>query len=225
MLEKNIFLSVLGLSILALVIALLIPGGKAPDVNPNLPWNVDIEPSGASKVLGLTLGKSTMEDARQTFSLDGEINIFVSPENTISMEAYFDRIATSGIKADVILYLSMEPEILNAMYKRGARIMEMGNGEKKVNLSSADMVTAANAIIQRITYLPTANLDAELISSRFGTPNSIIKEESGIEHWLYPDIGLDLALNPDGKEIFQYINPARFDELLKPLQEMTTPEK
>jgi len=46
-------------------------------------------------------------------------------------------------------------------------------------------------------------------------------EATGITHWLYPDRGLDIAVNPDGREVFQYVMPARFNELLEPLETQT----
>lgn len=223
--EKKLFLSILGMSLVVLVVALLIPGGKSPDVKPLLPWNITIEPSGASKVFDLTLGRSTMEDARHTFHSEGKMNLFASQENAISIEAFFDRIAISGLKADVILNLSMDPKILSEMYSRGARMNQLGSGEKKVTMSTTDMATAANAVIQQITYVPATNLDGDLIMNLFGKPDSIVKEDSGVEHWLYPKTGLSIVLNPDGKEVLQYVNPDRFDQVIKPLQEMKKPKK
>ncbi len=225
MLEKKLFLSILGMSLLILVIALLIPGGKPPDSNPLLPWHIKIDASGTTKVFDLTLGQSTMEDARKIFRSDGKINIFVSTDNVTSIEAFFDHVVLSGLNANVILSLSLDPETLNAMYLRGVRQSELDNGAKKVSISSADMATAGKAVIQQITYLPSANLKGDVITKLFGKPDSIIKESPDVEHWLYPKMGLAIVLNEKGKEVFQYVNRARFDEVIKPLQEMKNPEK
>ncbi len=218
--DRNIILSILGLTAVALAVAILMPGGKSPDTQPKLPWLIEIDPDGASRVFGLTLGKSTLSDARLTLANDGKANIFISPDNQISLEAYFDRLYISGIKADIVLSLSMPYETLDTMYKRGLRISQLGSGGKKVTLTPEDMNSVANAVIERITYLPAAKLDQELIGNRFGKPDSVIQEESGIEHWLYPERGLDIALNPEGKEVFQYVNPAAFNQVMQPLQEM-----
>ncbi len=215
--ERNTILAILGLTAIALVVAIMLPGGKSPEVNPRLPWAIEVDARGSSQVFGLTLGQSTLSDARLAFGADGKANIFLSPAKKISLEAYFDRLYISGIKADVVLSLSMDTKTLDGVFNRGARISELGDGSKKVTLSPDDLATAATAIIERITYLPAANLDAELIASRFGNPDSIIKEKSGIEHWLYPKKGLDIALNPEGKEVFQYVNPAGFEQVMEPL--------
>ncbi len=218
--DKKIAFSVLGFALLAIAILFAFPTGKTPDKKPLLPWNVEILPNGTSKVLGITLGKSTMEDARQIFQNDWEVNLFVSPQKDISIEGYFNRLIISGIKADLVMSLSFDEKKLEEMYQRGARISQLGDGTKKVNISSTDREAVTNAIIQQITYLPAADLEGELIENLFGKPKSIIKEKSGIEHWLYPRIGLDIALNPDGKEVFQYLNPTKFEEATKPLMKL-----
>ena len=56
------------------------------------------------------------------------------------------------------------------------------------------------------------------MAQRFGEPLRRIQEAGGISHWLYPDKGLDIAINPDGKEVLQYINPADFSRIIEPLQ-------
>jgi hypothetical protein len=114
--------------------------------------------------------------------------------------------------------LDLDQKTREEMYQRGARISQPGDGTKKVSLSSADEGAIASAVIQQITYLPSAKLDGKLIEKLFGKPESIIQvKKSSIEHWLYPEIGLDILLDPDGKEVFQYVMPSRFDEVKEPL--------
>jgi len=218
-LDKKIAFSVLGFALLAIAILMVIPTGK-PIEKELLPWKVSALPNGSSKVFDITLGQSTLDEASKIFQNDWEVNIFVSPEKEISIEGYFNRLIISGLKADLVMPLSVDKKTLEEMYQRGTRISKLGDGTKKVSLSSADTAIISNSTIHRITYLPSANLDAELIQKLFGEPASIIKEESGIEHWLYPDIGLDIALNPDGKEVFQYVMPSTFNDVMAPLMKL-----
>jgi hypothetical protein len=221
-LDKKIALSVLGFALVTIAILMLIPTGKPPQKN-LLPWEVEILPNGASKVFGITLGQSTMQQAGKAFQDDWEVNLFVSPDNNISVEGYFNRIIISGLKADLVMSLELDQKTKEEMFQRGTRISKLGDGTKKVNLSSSDMSNIANAIIQRITYLPAANLEGDLITNLFGSPTSVIKvEKSGVEHWLYPSIGLDILLDPNGKEVFQYVMPSRFNEVAEPLFKLET---
>jgi hypothetical protein len=152
------------------------------------------------------------------FEDDWEVIMFVSPEKEISVEGYFNRLILSGLKADFVMPLALDQKTKEEMYQRGARISQLGDGTKKVSLSSADMDIVATAAIQQITYLPSAKLDAKLIEKLFGKPETIIQvKKSTVEHWLYPEIGLDIMLDPDGKEVFQYVMPSRFDEVKEPL--------
>ena len=49
---------------------------------------------------------------------------------------------------------------------------------------------------------------------RYGEPAERITEsETGVVHWIYPESGLAIGLNPDGKELFQYVQPGQIDDL------------
>ncbi|MEW8587384.1 MAG: hypothetical protein AB2531_16580 [Candidatus Thiodiazotropha sp.] len=81
-------------------------------------------------------------------------------------------------------------------------------GGRKVDsdLSSEDQLAAADLPIELINYIPAANLDESLILSRFGEPSERISEpDSGVTHWIYPDRGLSIGVNPEGKELIQYM--------------------
>jgi hypothetical protein len=62
-------------------------------------------------------------------------------------------------------------------------------------------------------------LDEASIKQRFGEPAQVIKEsDSAMTHWLYPDKGLDVALDEKGNGVLQYVPPSQFSQLLKPLK-------
>jgi hypothetical protein len=219
-LDKKVALSVLGLAFLAIAILMLIPTGKPPSKH-LLPWSAKALHNGSSVVFGLTLGQSTMQDAGKIFEDDWEVVLFVSPKGSISVEGYFNRLIISGLKGDFVMNLALDQKTKEGIFQRGTRISKLGDGTKKVSLSSSDMDTIANAIIQQITYLPSANLEGKLVENLFGKPESIVKvAKSGIEHWLYPEIGLDILLDPNGREVFQYVMPSRFDAVKQPLLEI-----
>ncbi len=218
--DKKIVLWILAITAIVLTTALLLPGGKTPDSKPKLPWLIETGDDGSSRVFEITLGQSTLSEARQVLGTEGKVNIFVSKDGISFLEAYFERLYISGIKADLVFSLSLSNEQLDSIYQRGIRISQLGDGSKKVTIAQDDMPIVATAVVERITYLPAAKLDQELIQHRFGKPDSIIKEPSGIEHWLYPQKGLDIAINPEGKEVFQYVKPTDFGKVTKPLLEL-----
>ncbi len=217
--ERNIFLTVLGGTALFLAIALFLPGGT-PDPDPKLPWKITIDPNGNSTVFGLTLGKSTLADGQQILSDIGEVDLLISKDGSKSVEAYFDGIFLNGLKANFVFTLELDEEALEAMYQRGLQLSTLESGIRKVDLSQEDLAIAATAPIAHITYLPKTDLEEPLLTNLFGEPKLIIHEpDTRISHWLYPNMGLDIAVDPDRKEVFQYVAPAKFGLVAEPLKQ------
>ncbi len=217
--EKKIALWILGITLVALALAILLPGGRTPDETPRLPWLISVDDAGLPTVFGITLGRTPLQAVRDGFREQGEINLFVSPEDRYSVEVYFEKLYLGGIRGAMIATLDVDQATLEPMYQRGLRISKLESGARKVKLTKPDEEILATYPVAHITYIPKADLDQALIASRFGEPARKIPEKSGIVHWLYPDKGLDIALNPDGKEVFQYLLPARFDQVVKPLEQ------
>jgi len=215
--NKKTLLGLLVSILLILAIAIMFPGGKKKPESPLLPWDITIDTAGNTQVFNLTLNQSTLSDAQKEFKKEAEISMFASSKGNYTIEAYFERLYISGIRADLILTLDVGQTSAAQMYDRGLRLSQLGSGEKKITLAYADKSTVIEAPISHITYLPAANLDAELIQKRFGKPAKLYTEPSGITHWLYPKKGLDIALNPEGKEVLQYTSPAHFDRVIQPL--------
>lgn len=220
--ERKIFLGILTLTLIALAAAILLPGGRKADEHPKLPWNLQVDSQGNLSVFDIVLGKSDLAQARQSFQEQGKANLFLTPDNRYMVEVYFQSIYLSGLKADVVLNLKLPEQRAKEMFERGERISKLGTGARKVDLSSSDMEQLNREKVAFITYIPAADLDEALIASRFGEPERKIQEtDSPTTHWLYPAKGLDIAVNPDGKEVFQYVNPADFDQVMQPLSGST----
>ncbi|KXX63788.1 hypothetical protein [Marichromatium gracile] len=202
-------------------LALLMPDPPAP-AGARLPWQVGLSADGTTEVFGLTLGTSTLADARTLFGESGELNLFragTEQAPRLSVEAYFARLHLHRLRADFILSLAIPPERLATAYARGLRISQLPSGDKKVRLAPEDETAFAAAPIRAITYLPQARLDPALIERRFGQPaQRLVESEGGIVHYLYPDRGIDIALAADGETVIQYVAPAAFDTLLAPLE-------
>lgn len=220
--ERNIALTIFVLALLAIGLAILLPGGRQVDVDPKLPWMIEVDPDGRSRVFGLTLGQSTLADVRGIFGDEGEITMFATPDGVYSMEAFFRRIFLSGLNADFVAAIDLSQDTLRAMYERGLRLSKLGSGERKIELNPEDVQQhATGAPIRHLTYLPVVDLEQDILESRFGTPAKRLPGQQGVVHWLYPDKGLDIAVDPERKEVFQYVAPKDFNALiLAPLLEM-----
>lgn len=215
--EKRILLAVLALTLVFLTLALLLPGSRTPDANPRLPWRIERETNGSTRVFDLTLEQSTLEDARRILQRDPTLSLFEDPDGRLSLEAWFDRVFLSGLKGDFVLGLSANPSLLESLRASGQRSSKLGDGTRKIELADADLSRALTLPIDLITYIPAANLEPDLIQSRFGEPQRKITERTGAVHWLYPNLGLDLTWNESAKEVLQYVHPRNFSALLDPL--------
>ena len=61
-----------------------------------------------------------------------------------------------------------------------------------------------------------------MIEKRFGQPERVIQEmvegETKMTHWLYPEKGLDVAMDEKGNVVMQYVSPDKFEQLVGPLK-------
>ena len=114
--DRKLLLWIVAGTLIALALAVLLPGGRAPEREPRLPWQIETLPDGSARVFGLTLGESSLTDARQVLGADGALTLFRSPEGDISLEAYFERLFISGLKANLVLNLELDPLEAQALY-------------------------------------------------------------------------------------------------------------
>lgn len=220
--ERKIILGVIGASTLLLIVAMLIPSGPQQQAT-DLPWQIEPMPGGTIRVFGLTLGESTLAETEIKVRDEAEITLFTAQQDGqphYVVEAYFDPVNLSGLRAIMVVVLDLPQTELELMYQRGIRIAKLGSGNHKVTLSGDDIQTARQTPIASITYIPRTRLSEELLHKQFGPPELRIQEaENATTHLLYPERGLDIALDERGKAVMQYVMPSRFEQVLEPLRE------
>jgi hypothetical protein len=101
--------------------------------------------------------------------------------------------------------------------QRAIKSVHMDSSTRKYILHPDDLALAWSAPIAGITFIPAVSLDEQTVLRRFGVPNERIRVDERVEHFLYPEKGLDLALDSKGKEVLQYIAPRQFARLREPL--------
>ncbi len=215
--DIKIISSIVVFSILLIIVGIYIPIDNKPQTQ-SLPWQIKTTPQGSIQVFGLTLGETVLQQAEQKLNTATEISLFVTPTGRYVAEAYFDKIVSAGLSARMIMVIDLPQSQLEAMYQRGTRISTLGSGVNKVTLHSQDITLLRKSPITSITYLPYTRLDETMIVKRFGQASQKITEQgNAMVHWLYPERGLDIALNSDGMAVLQYTSPDRFSELQVPL--------
>ncbi|MCL2022503.1 MAG: hypothetical protein FWG81_10685 [Betaproteobacteria bacterium] len=231
---KKVLLSCL--AFLAIVVSLIIlpfflpvPESAQSANNIGLPWQIELDEAGQTRVFGLSPGVSTLNDAIARLGEDMELAIMVAANiptgqeaKDAALEGYYNQIALDFVQARLVLTLDAPPEMIAAMLSRSVRGEYMRNGSRKYSLHPDDATLAATLPLVAFTLVPNARLDAETITLRFGPPAAIVSMGESMQHYLYPDKGLDIALDSKGKNVLQYVAPAEFEErIMRPLRPET----
>jgi len=214
--DKKIIFGVLTLTTVSIFALLLIPS-KSIDTPETLPWHITHSTPETSRVFGITLGQSTLSELETRFFEQTLVSLFKTSDGKMVVEAFFDELNLNGLKAKFVMTIAVPPEKLEGMFNRGLRMNSTPSG-KRITLTPDDLVIVRNSPVATLTYLPRMRLEEDLIIQRFGKPAQRIREtESGAEHWLYPQHGLDVTLGGKEKPLLQYISPKEFELLRAPL--------
>lgn len=213
--KKKVYLLVTGLLLLVLIILQAPTPTQSPPSNA-YPWQVEITNSGHSRVFGVELASTTLQQVIQHFQQEPEVALFETGQQ-LTLEAYFKDVRLGGLSARYVLTLDSPAEQLTTMRERAYKRKVLESGSARYTLVATDVQQVLQWPVKSLSYIPYVNLQPELIEQRFGKPARIIQTSNTISHYLYPDMGLDLILDSDGKEVLQYVLPAEFDQLVKPL--------
>lgn len=213
--ERKIYWGVAALIVAIFISDLFIPhSGKEENM---LPWHIEHPTADSTRVFGVTLNKSTVNDAEQSFKEDAKVSMFRSPQGKLATEAYFDEVTLNGLKAKIVVTLAVPDAEMQAMFDRSVRAQGVGSG-RQITLTSDDVTQVRKLPISGLTYMPSVHLEEATFTQRFGIPTQRIKEtNSGVMHWLYAQHGLDVTFDGAAKPLLQYVAPADFAKLTAPL--------
>ncbi len=182
------------------------------------PWQIEVLPDGRNRVFGITLEQTRLDEASEILNRGYDLGLFETPGQPLTLEAFFSEVTLGGLSGKIILTLSASQQELEAMRERAIKRKVLESGARRYVMATPDKAAAGSRIVQALSYIPYVDLEPEIIQARFGPPAERIRVDATHEHWLYPDKGLDLLLEEDGKELLQYVVPARFEILRRPLQ-------
>lgn len=222
---KKIVLALVALGLLLIVAPLLFSPNKGEIARSqqNLPWQIETLPDGHSKVFGLELGRSTMEDARRAFGPDIELAIVRAPGEKGSLEAYVSTATLGFVTGRLVFAAAIDDATLEEMASRPAKSEYMESTTRKLTLDGRDRPRAWAAPIRSISFIPSINLDEATLVQRFGPPAERLPGSADSTHLLYPDKGLDIILDAKKKELLQYVAPKDFALLRAPLAKPSAP--
>ena len=214
--ERKIYWGVAALIVAIFLADFFIPKSTGKTEN-LLPWHIEHPTPDSTRVFGVTLKQSNLNETEQRFQSDAKVGMFKSPQGNLAIEGYFDDVSLNGLKAKIIVTLTVPDAEMQAMLERSIRAKGVGSG-KQITLTAEDVALVRNVPISSITYMPSIKLDEEIFKRRFGVPTQRIKETaSGVIHWLYAQHGLDITFDGAAKPVLQYVAPADFAKLSAPL--------
>lgn len=187
-----------------------------------LPWQIEVQADGSTQVFGLHIGVSRLSDVTMILGNDYELAIIsatsvVAGDDPGNLEMYYGHYRAGLLSGKLILQVNSSALNIQRWRDNAIKSDYMASGlAKKHNLSDEDLPDILNEVVTGITFIPAVNLDEEVILERFGTPAQVIHAED-VTHYLYPQLGLDIALHVKSKEVLQYVVPARFAQLIAPL--------
>lgn len=183
-----------------------------------LPWQIDVLEDGRSRVFDITLGVTTLGEARSRHGDQMELAIIAGQGETGALEGYYSDFTAGVLSGKLILVGQIDGPALQALREGAAKVEYTDSGARKYVLSATGLERAYRAPISVVTFIPAVNLDETVAVQRFGEPDRRVQAADGATHLLYPGLGLDLILNEDGREILQYVAPRDFARLRAPLE-------
>ena len=182
-----------------------------------LPWQIELLPDGTSRVFGVTLGQSTLGDAREQLGDDMELAIIVVAADDHGLEMFYSHYTAGVFSGKLIVAADIGPDTLEQLLGRAVKAEYLESGARKFHVNPDDLPVAYQAAVKSITFIPGIALDEQTALKHFGTPAETIRRSDQVAHLLYPGKGLDLTINKDGKDVLQYVAPHSFAELRDPL--------
>jgi hypothetical protein len=181
------------------------------------PWQVQLPMPGRSRVFGLDLPGSTLGEARQRWGEDLKLALMAGRDGSLALEGYLERFETGGVGGRLLL--AFEPGAPAARWRETLPGVPIESGGRRHALGEAAIADLAARPLVGLSFIPAAQLDAQVLTARFGAPAERLAGGDRLEHWLYPALGLAVVLDAEGRELLQYVAPADFEvRLAAPLR-------
>ena len=182
------------------------------------PWQIEQLPDGATQVFELVPGRSTLADAPLRFGPALEVALFETPDGALAAEAYYRKVSPGGLTGRLVLSLQLDTETLAELRDNSPERKGLRTGNVRMEIAAGDAERLRPAVIRGMTFVPTADLDDEIVLGRFGQPEERVSAGANVAHWLYPSRGLAIAIDKQGKDVLQYVHPDDFDWVLSRLK-------
>lgn len=196
------------------------PDAAPPTISP--PWQIHSPANDRLDVFGIQIGSDSLSNIQSYWRQKIEIALFRDANNVYSLEAYVHNLNAGGIFGQLVIQLPATQDWLNkaASHATGHKATAAGNYQLTMSAQDVAAVWAMKPL--HIAFIPKhKDIQPATLQSRFGKPLNIEQhtipasseaqqDESQLEFWLYPNLGLLLELNSTSNPVFHYVIPADF---------------
>ncbi|MBV8470903.1 MAG: hypothetical protein JOY60_13715 [Burkholderiaceae bacterium] len=203
------------------------PAAVAPVEAPQtLPWQIDRLDDGATRVLGLTLGRSTLADVQRHWGDELMLAVLARDGEIGALEAFVDSTQLGFVSAKLVFTAQLDAAALKDLQQHAVKSQLQPSGVRRYTLAAVDRTRALQAVVTGLTVLPSVHVDAALLTQRFGAPGEQLQTRvpdpdggapQAQSNWLYPALGLAVAFDAQGHAVLQYVAPKDFGQLREPL--------
>jgi len=194
--------------------------GNKPDmdagvINNKLPWQINIENEKTLQVFSLHVGQDSLSAVVKKLRKLPELALFEDAEGVRQIEAYFSRVKLAMLEGRMVAEVDVEGVDLSGFARFAKKGQPTPSGRRKYKLSKTGIIKANALRVWKLVYMPRADYTEAQLLRFFGEPGHKKTVSAGVENWYYPNKGLLITYDKDGRELFYYAAVAEYGKMLK----------
>ena len=172
-----------------------------------MPWEVDKLKNGSLRVFGITLSKTSIQDANQIFASFAETRLQVttdaSERKTYQLIADYNELIIGGLIAKISLTYQLNQKALEEI-AHSIKNVENTQGRHLYSINNKIEMSYLNTAISTITYIPSIDYGLETIRQNFGQATEEKQIDEELQIWTYPEMGLQVYIYKSELDHFVY---------------------
>jgi len=172
-----------------------------------MPWEVDRLENGSLRVFGITLGKTSIQEANQLFARFGENQFQVKTGNNDKPEfelyTLYDELAFGGLIASLKLNYQIDQKDLELIYQ-SLTTDQRASGANTFSIDKDTQIKYLSSPVSSVTYIPSIDYDPQTIRQNFGQPTAEKQVDDELQIWSYAKMGLQIYIYKTQADQFIY---------------------
>lgn len=163
------------------------------------PWDINVHDNGNIRIFGITLGKTTLQDANQILASFPETRL-IDLNSQPRLVAIYDELNIGGFVAKIELDYGLEDTELSVLK---SKVNKDDDGEYGL-LEKDTELSLLSKVINKLTYQPSIDYDIDEILQRFGPAKTEVRLSKTLTRMDYPGQGLKIFIDAEGPDRFTY---------------------